>query len=124
MSYEALVAELTSLRAEAKAECSPCRSVANKSVCFVQPCGPHCAYPYTDERLPACENCATKASARKALAGPAHEMAACCEVLVEAQRYEHSMFCGEHPAQQSPQCRAWSERLTVLAVAMGVEVTA
>ena len=32
-----------------------------------QPCGPHCEYPYPDERQPACGNCTAREAVRTAV---------------------------------------------------------
>ena len=61
--YESLLERLTELRKAAKAECPPC-----VGSCLVQPCGPHCDYPYTDKCPPACEICERRHEANAALA--------------------------------------------------------
>lgn len=49
----------------ANTSCPPCESVSKNSwVCAVQPCGPHCEYPYTDERAPPCNSCQRRGQAR------------------------------------------------------------
>ena len=72
--------ELEALLAAASKDCTEkCRGTA----CFVQPCGRHCDYPYTDEGLPACRACDAQDAAKRDLAALAPALA---QELIERRR--------------------------------------
>ena len=54
-----------------------------KGNCGMVPCGPHCEFPYTDERAPACAACKAQREAEAALPRK-RDMARAGQALAEA----------------------------------------
>lgn len=111
------LSEYRELRAQGEQACPLCESASSSSGrCFVQPCGAHCKYPYTDERPPVCDNCANKARAKEHLAA-LHERT--YEALLEAVEKIRSGEIPEAVKQQEDWvAAAYYESVAAVALAL------